>query len=236
MLSPKLSVQCPPCITNVTLATGKQNSDKLEFLLNFTLPVFLPLLICSNQTHLAWMEAMIKKSSLKFLFPSIHSSSVDSHCDAAFVPFDSFKTYQVLYFIAFLPHPLAPPISPNTHPVLLHAHVSALLSASACQRDFAYVHLFSGLWKAVITHSSTTVPLPYTLSGTTPLGRLLTWLPRTAPAFYFELGLTRRWKAKAASLARSGLIYCLLWTGRRIRHQDYGSIQPSWAKMQGDKL
>lgn len=54
------------------------------------------------------------------------------------------------------------------------------------QRDFAYVHLFSGLWKAVITHSSTTVPLPYTLSGATPLGRLLTWLPRTAPAFYFD--------------------------------------------------
>lgn len=84
------------------------------------------------------------------------------------------------------------------------------LSVFACHCDLAYLHGFSCLWKAVIRHSSTTVPLPYTLPGTTPFGRLLTWLSHTAACLYFRLGLTRLWKAKASSLAHSGLsiVYC----------------------------
>lgn len=62
--------------------------------------------------------------------------------------------------------------------------------------------------KAVITHSSTTVPLPYTLPVTTPFGCLLTWLShiaadsplkskRLAPSptlTFVSLSLAGKWK------------------------------------------
>lgn len=131
-----------------------------------------------------------------------------------------------------------------------HSSIGPLPCPSERTRECVFVRARTPAWLCICASlfmtvkscyrrdSSSTVPLPCSLPGATPFSRSLTWLPHTAPAFYFQLGLTCRWKAKAAGLPRplrpSSIVYCE--EGKWIRHGGCGSIWTSWAKMQGDKL
>ncbi len=85
------------------------------------------------------------------------------------------------------------------------------VSVSLCLLATMTLHLcvFYWPWKAVIWHSSPTVLLPYTLPGTTPFGRSLTWLPTLLPAFTFSSAwLVSEKRRPAPSPTLVSIVHC----------------------------
>lgn len=86
--------------------------------------------------------------------------------------------------------------------------LSAWVRLCLCFHVIGALHVFLCLWKAVIRHSSPTVPSPpppYTaFLAQLPLATRSHDPPAVVPSLHFQLGLSVLWKAEACSLALSG--------------------------------